>query len=430
MSRVLYRRTDESPDEIIKGRDYQMLTGKDRVLLDMSSGPCTSILGHSNAVVIDAIKKQLDRIPYVFGGFWKTEASEAAGDRLASLFANEGALWFSHVLFQSTGGEAVDLACKIAVQYHAEGGDHRNRFVTREHSFHGVGLLPFSLSGRYPRYDALSSYQAPTTNSYVIRAKHPKTSSGEESLRSIKEALAVGGVAAVVVEPIGGPPTGAWVDAYGYYKQLRQMCTHSGALLIFDEVLCGAYRCGYVSVSSYYGVEPDIVILGKGLSAGYVPMSAICLSNDVYDRIASGSKALAFGTTYSAHTLGCAAIDAAMGEIANYVPRIRSDHLMAQANHYLASSPSVKNLRGLGYLIGVELCDNRGKTFAPELQMHARARKMIYDLGVVVYSKGQTVYGAGDFLIIAPPVIISDAVIEAGLAKIYTGISEATKGFG
>jgi adenosylmethionine-8-amino-7-oxononanoate aminotransferase len=430
-SKVWYRQLDGDIPLMRAGVGWYLQTNSGSHVLDMSGGPCFSSLGHSNRYVIEAIISQVGRLPNAFSGFWASEAAERAGDIIAGIFEEDEPNWFGRVIFQNGGGEAVDLACKLAAQYHAEAGSYRNLFVSRELSFHGVGLLPFALSGSYPRYRMMDEYHSRARSGHVVHAAHPFIDGSARSISSIKSLLAddCKNIAAVIIEPVSGPPVGAWADTRQYLQELRLLCDQYGVLLIFDEILCGSGRCGALSVSKIFNVWPDIVLLGKGLTSGYQPMSAICVSRKVVDRIASGSKKLMFGTTYSAHTTGCAAVAATLEYMQHeqLFQRVRDggEELRSLINAGLCDTPA-EIVGGCGYLWGIKLPDPAtGKYLDPSREFHATVRRKIFDKGAVVYSKGQTVRGQGDFLTIAPPFETPINDLKYGVECIRKGIVDA-----
>jgi adenosylmethionine-8-amino-7-oxononanoate aminotransferase len=427
-SRVLYRQLSGDMPTITRGRGCWLYDNAGRKYIDMSSGPCCSSLGHSNREVLWAIASQAVKIPNVFSGFWASEAAEQAGSTLYRQFEKAKPSWFGRVIFQNGGGEAVDLACKLASQYHAEVGADRTRFASLEHSFHGVGLLPFSLSGDYPRYEMMGLYHDDVDKNYVVQLPNPMTSNDAYCLNQVRNLLVhkhYCKIAALIIEPVGGPQVGIYPHSREYLQGLRNLCDELDILLIFDEILCGSGRCGYLSMTEYYDVWPDMVLLGKGLTSGYQPMSAICISEKVIDRIRRGSGMTMFGTTYSAHTTGCAAVAATLEYLDQ---KYLYEHVSANSVRLrgglesLLDFPMVDQISGAGYLFGIHL-----KPFPPEAAFHVRARKAIFDSGAVVYSKGQTVNGQGDFLIVAPPFEISPTDLQYGIECIAKGLEQAYK---
>jgi adenosylmethionine-8-amino-7-oxononanoate aminotransferase len=439
MSNVIYRAIDEEMSAVVGASGHWLMLNDGRQLLDYSSGPCAYSLGHSNRSIIEAMHRQAQAIPSVFSGFWRSAAAERAADLIAEKFEASNPGWFGGAIFQNAGGEAVDFACKLASQYHLEGGKVCTRFAVRDHAFHGVGLLPFAMSGHYPRYDLIAPYQQPVRSLYTLRIPSTFYLNAIEALRRTRRILQSEGhgLAAIVIEPIGGPPVGALREHVSYIHGLRELCNEFGILLIYDEVLCGAGRCGYLSLAEHYRTWPDILILGKGISSGYQPVSVICISKKVRERIAAGSKSLTWGTTYGAHTMGCAAVVATLEYLQSKnlyeMVQRREEELVGSLNHDLAALPFVDRMEGLGFLCGIRFKDPRtGQPFPPELEFHKRARKQILEEGVVVYSKGQTVFGLHDFIICAPPLevtrdemYIAGSKIKKALTCVYDNLKMA-----
>ena len=429
MSKVIYRTVDGNKGSVYYGQKFHLRLSGGRKLLDMSSSAGFACLGYTNPYIKNHIEEQLWNIPYAFSGFWSTDTAERAAERIAEDFDKVKPGWFGKCIFLQTGSEAVDLACKLTVQCHMEAGEQRLYFIARDHSFHGVGLLPSMLSGKYPRYGMLDPYHQALVNggdNHVTHCWHPYDKGSKESLRCMQDS-SMKWTAAIIVEPVSGPSLGAYVEIREYMQGLRDICDQNGSLLIYDEVLCGAGRCGYMSTAEMYGVWPDIVILGKAISAGYQPVSVICLSEKVVDRIRKGSGRIMFGTTYSAHTMGCAAVEATLAYIRanDLMKKVRGDRLLDKISDYL-DLPVVKDVRGTGHLIGIEFRDPAtDRFFDPEIEFYAKARDAIMALGAVVYAKGGTVWGKGDFMTVMPPYEMDDETIDQGLSMVRQGIETA-----
>lgn len=411
-----------------------------RYLLDLSSGPCCFSLGHNNSDVKDAIGRQMEDMPNAFSGWWCSSSSERAGAAVRREFERMKPGWFGRVVFQQGGGEAVDFACKIAAQYHLEAGRARLTFAARDYAYHGVGSLPAALTDHYPRYGLMEPYRA-VCSVLVDRLPHPidcDLSGGldkNEVLDETKLALRVGHNAAVIIEPVGGPTIAAYPDPKWYLEQLRQYCDDTDTLLIFDEILCGSGRCGEISVAGIHDVWPDIVLLGKGLSAGYQPVSAIVLSQRVVERIANGSGQIMFGTSHGAHSMGCAAVAATLDYIAEHdlcasVRRNFDDWFYGEWCAAMLDVPIVTRISGMGYLLGLSLTTPKGDPLPIEAEAYAHARTMIRDTGAIVYTKGRTMKGVGDFITIAPPFEMPPDKIREGMAMVRSSLFRLSRKLG
>lgn len=247
-----------------------------------------------------------------------------------------------------------------------------------------------------------------------------------------RKAIHVGEHAAVIIEPVGGPTIAAYPDPRWYLSQLQKACDETDTLLIFDEILCGSGRCGEISVAAKYGVWPDIVLLGKGLSAGYQPVSAIVLSKRVVDRMSAGSGRLMFGTSHGAHSMGCAAVEATLdyiedNELCASVSANHDHWLFGELVASMKDVPIVRRVSGMGYLLGISLAKPSGVPFHALDETHAEARKLIRDAGVIVYTKGQTMRGLGDFITIAPPFEMPQHMIRDGIDRVCSALLQLSR---
>jgi adenosylmethionine-8-amino-7-oxononanoate aminotransferase len=433
-SSTIYRELEGKIDKIVQGKGPYLYTDDGRVLFDLSGGPCVTSLGHSNFQLIEAVSNQLRTVPYVYSGFWGNDPAEQLGDLIRNEFEETWPGWFGKVAFACAGNEAVDFACRIAAQYHIENGEPRRHFAARKYAFHGVGLLSSALTDDYGRYMLMTAWYSKTREEYLRRLPgyHGNFENGavevyeSELLEQTEQIIATSfknadPIAGLILEPVGGPPVGCAAPTKKYLQGLREICNRWGILLIFDEVLCGSGRVGAFTAGQIFDVPPDIVILGKGLTSGYIPLSAIVVSNKVLYPIRQGSKVLMTGTTYFDHATACACGVATMKYLRDHhlYKKVHDDgeqmlHYMAQE---LSKIPIVKMVHGAGFLWGVQLARPDGTPWYPTMQMHKVVRQALYDARIVCYSKGQTVDGRNDYLIFAPP-------FETSLGKLKLVIDE------
>lgn len=428
-SSTIYRELRGTIDEITGSEDrFFLRTKSGRKLFDFSGGPCVSALGHSNAEVVSAIHEQLNRIPYVYSGFWGTEGSEHLGDFLRAKFDATWSGWFGKVSFACSGNEAVDFACRLASQYFIEQGQPRHVIATRKYSFHGTNLLTSAITDDYGRYIQMVPWYDACRSEYALMLPgHPGVAPGQDQQafeiglletyeRMLQHRFDMGDrIAAMILEPVGGPPVGAAVPTRTYIEGLRRLCDKFSMLLIFDEVLCGCGRIGSFTAAQYYDVQPDIICLGKALTSGYLPLSAVVLSKKVVDGIAAGTGVTMIGTTYLNHPTSIAAGLACMSYMES---NDLFDGCMGKGNTFkqilanaLKPIPYVKQVHGLGFLWGVQLSKPDGTPFDPRFEVHKRVRKALYEAGIVTYSKGQTVDGAEDYIIFSPPYEVPHSVM-------------------
>ncbi|MEO3386963.1 aspartate aminotransferase family protein [Mesorhizobium sp. CAU 1741] len=389
--------------------------------LDASGGAAVSCLGHSDRRVIEAIKAQLDRLPFAHTGFFTNEPAEALAEHLVQR-APDG---LGHVYFVSGGSEANETAMKLARQYfHERGEPQRRHFIARRQSYHGNTIAALSVGGNAGRraiYEPIllpASHIAPcfeyrsrladeTPEAYGIRAANELEA---EILRLGPET-----VIAFIAETVVGATIGAVPPVPGYFRRIRAICDRHGILLILDEVMSGMGRTGTLHACEQDGISPDILTCAKGLGAGYQPIGAAILSNDIYDTITGGSGAFQHGFTYIGHATACAGALAVQkvieedGLLANC--RSMGGLLMERLQDAFGDRPWFGDLRGRGLFVGLELVEDRETKapYDPALKLFGRVKAAAMEEGLMVYPGSGTVDGkAGDHVLIAPPFIIGE----------------------
>jgi adenosylmethionine-8-amino-7-oxononanoate aminotransferase len=234
-------------------------------------------------------------------------------------------------------------------------------------------------------------------------------------------------VAGFITEVIGGATTGAAVPPQKYFRAIRKICDQNEVLLITDEVMTGVGRTGKWLASDHFGLVPDIIILGKGLTGGYFPLSAVASKKEIVDVLFDRGKSFLHAQTFSHHPVGCAAGVAALDYIEKHrlvdrCARIGKDLLRKTAA--FLSDPHVGDVRGRGLLIGVEFVkDKKSKKPFPRKQKYVEnflARAMEKGL-VFWWNTGQADGHNGDLILLAPPYIITDkdiALIHEKMAEV------------
>ncbi len=226
-------------------------------------------------------------------------------------------------------------------------------------------------------------------------------------------------VAAFVAETVVGSTSGAVPPVAGYFQAVRAVCEKYGVLLILDEVMAGMGRTGHLFACAEDGVSPDIVALGKGLGAGYVPISAMLVSPGVYEAISTGSGVLRNGQTFVNHPLACAAALEVQRTIEDenllLNVRERGAQLRGRLTELLGDHPHVGDIRGRGLFVGVEFVADRATKAPLQPGEHTPAglkqRAMRRDL--MIYPLPGTIDGVlGDHVLLAPPFICSSADID------------------
>ena len=312
MSHVFHRHTQQSYPVAVRGEGLYVVDSHGKRYLDASSGAAVSCLGHNHPVVIQAIKDQLDRLPYAHTSFFTSEPSEALAEHLI-VRAPEGVV---KVYFVSGGSEANETALKLARQYFVETGrPERHRFIARRQSYHGNTLGALAVGGNMARremFGPLLLEVSHITPCYAYRCKEPGESDAAFGRRAADELeteilrLGPETVAAFVAEPVVGATSGAVPPVPGYFTRIREICDTYGVLLILDEIMCGMGRTGTLFACEQDGIAPDIVTCAKGLGAGYQPIGAVLVTGKIFEAIAAGTGFFQHGFTYIGHPMACA----------------------------------------------------------------------------------------------------------------------------
>jgi adenosylmethionine-8-amino-7-oxononanoate aminotransferase len=404
--------------------------------IDGSGGPAVYCIGHANAEVNAAITAQLDRIAHGY----RYNFTSGALEELTEIVRQRCGGTLQHMVFVTGGSEAVESCLKLALQYHAAKGEmSRRRFIARERSWHGNTLGALSVSGFLERKTAFEGSLldvSPLSPAHVYRPVAGATAetAGEACARELEdEILRIGphGIAAFIFEPVVGAAGGCVPAPSGYAKRVREICDRHGVLMISDEVMSGAGRCGTWRALEADGVEPDIMAVAKGLAAGYLPLGAAIYSNKVADVIHGAYGAPMTGHTFTGHTACCAAGVAVQKIVAReklvelvHANEAKLKTMIAEA---LRGVEAVGDIRGRGYFIAAELVADR-ETKAPFPARHRlfmRIRQQAMDNGLICYPVGGNVDGInGDVVILAPPYNASDAELDEIVAKMATSVKQ------
>jgi len=405
--------------------------------LDASCGAAVSCLGHSDREVIEAIKAQLDQLPFAHTSFFTNKPMEA----LSCELVENAPAGIERVYFCSGGSEAVEAALKLARQYYVEiGQPQRNHVIARRQSYHGNTLGALATGGnlwRRKQFEPLLFEVSHVSPCYSYRGRQggeDDATYGRRLVRELEEEIQRLGpdrVIAFVAETVGGATLGCVTPVPGYFQGIRGLCDKYGILLVLDEVMCGMGRCGTLYACEQEGVVPDLVCIGKGLGAGYQPIGAMMASAKIYDAVVGGSGFFQHGHTYTGHATACAAALAVQRAVKNRgllaKVRERGAALEARLRARFSDHPHIGEIRGRGLFWGLELVEDRAtkKPFAPARKINSRLKLRALDNGLLCYPMGGTLDGvSGDHVMIAPPFIISETQLDEAVEKLGRSIDE------
>jgi adenosylmethionine-8-amino-7-oxononanoate aminotransferase len=422
-SRIFHRTPGHAYPRAVAGDGPYIIDSEGKRYLDASGGAAVSCLGHSHPVVIQAIKDQLDKIPYAHTNFFTTDASENLAEHLVERAQERVGGDLGRVYFVSGGSEANETALKLIRQYFVNKGEpDRSRFIARRQSYHGNTLGALAVGGNFLRrapYKPLLMETSHIAPCYPYRDRDDGESEEDYGRRVADgleaEILRLGPetVAAFVAETVVGATSGALAPVPGYFKRIREICDRHGVLLLLDEVMCGMGRTGTLYACEQDGIAPDLLTCAKGLGAGYQPIGAVLVADKIYRTVVDTAGAFEHGFTYIGHPTACAAALAVQRTIEadDLLENVRAqgDALRAALGERFADHPNLGDIRGRGLFIGLELVADRATKAPPDpaLKLAPKIKAAAMARGLVCYPGAGTIDGArGAHILLAPPFII------------------------
>jgi len=434
-SPVFYRVLDRSLPEVEKGAGIYLYDAAGREYLDACGGALVVNIGHGRREVASAMAEQASRVAYVHGTMFTTGALEEACGALVELLPGD----LDKVYLVAGGAEATETAIKLARQYHlARGKTGKYRVIGLWPSYHGNTLAALSVGGRAPLrapYQPLLSDFPHVPAAYCYRCPwkaHPSNCGVlcAEELEALLKREGPESFAAFIAEPISGSSAGAAVPPPEYFPRVREICDRYDLLFIADEILTGLGRTGRYFAMEHFGVAPDILLLGKGLSGGYAPVGAVAVNRRLIEQIREKFGNFAHGYTFSHHPVVAAACRETLAILKgeNLVERVeRLGAYFLKKLTRLERFSFVGDIRGRGLLAGIELVRDR-ETKEP----FPRARKLVEEVTASAFQKGLLVYPStgcadgvdGDLITLAPPFVID----EEGIDRIVERLDETFAG--
>ncbi len=366
--------------------------------LDAISSWWVNTLGHSNERINDAVKRQLDALEHtIFAGFTHKPAIDLA-KKLVDLTPPK----LQKVFFADNGSSAVEIALKMSFQYYKNQGEVRDIFISLENSYHGetMGALAVSDSGLYK--DVFSEILLKT-----VQAPSPGLVSQDVALEGMRSLLAQyrGRVSAVIIEPL--IQCAGFMKMYdaSYVKALHALCDEFGVFLIHDEIAVGFGRTGTMFAYEQAGITPDFLCLSKGITGGYLPLSVVMLSDEIYGAFYcdySKGKSFMDSHSYTGNALACAAACATLdvfeqdGIIQKNQEKIR----------YIARL--LEKFKTLGCVLDVR---QKGMVAAVELDFPP-ARRVGLEIAQKALKQGVLVRPLGNVLYFMPPYVFTNENLE------------------
>lgn len=418
------------PLVIERGEGCELIDTDGRRYIDGVSSLWVNVHGHGHPKLDAALKAQIDRLAHsTFLGLSHPGAIELA-ERLVAI-SPDG---LDRVFFSENGAAAVEVALKMAYSYWRNLGQERPRFVRLQNAYHGDTIGAVSIGGIERFHDTFRPLLFATEalpSPYCYRCpldKQPETC-GLACAEALEDLLRTHGdqVAAVVVEPLVQGAAGIITAPDGHLRRIAEITRRHGTLLLVDEVATGFGRTGTMFACEHEDVQPDIMCLAKGITGGYLPLSATLASERVFAAFLAAPEAhktLYHGHSYAANPLCCAAalanleVFAEEGTLDALQPKIE---LLEELLEPLRGHPHVGEVRQRGFMVGIELVVDRASKqgFEEAAQTGVRVIEETRKHGVIIRN-------LGDVLVLMPPLAISPAQLRSLVEAVQQSIETVT----
>jgi ornithine--oxo-acid transaminase len=379
----------------------ELFTADGRRILDFLSGYCVHNVGHNHPAVVAALRDELETCGPAMIQSHVAELAGELGERLCRKAGGRVA----KVFFASSGSEGVEAAIKFARAHTGRSG-----LLSAQHAFHGLTCGALSLMTDDFWRDGFGPL-LPNVASVPF-----------DDLNAVEQQLASKKFAAFFVEPIQAEG-GICVPRDGYLSTVQSLCNRYGTLLVLDEVQTGMHRTGPFLAAHHFGVEPDMVVMAKAMSGGLIPVSAVLMTDEIYESVyGSLRRAIVHTSTFSENSLAMRAALATLDVLDSETLGERTTRvggeLKRRLTERLASYEMVKEVRGEGFLLGIEFASPQHlklrlpfETFQrihPAMFGQILVMRLFRDHGILTQICGN------NFMVLkaAPPLIVREAQIE------------------
>ncbi len=438
---VFYRNFKQHHPIVERGEGIYIYDKEGKRYIDACSGALVSNIGHGVEEIVEAMYAQAKKIAFAHLSMLVSEPAIELAHMIKELAPGD----LNYTWFVSGGSEAVESAVKLARQYFIErDGENSSKYVIigRWNSFHGNTLGALAIGGhisrRKPYVPMLKEFPHISTH-YCYRCyfKLEYPNCGLRCAYELEDVIKREGskyIAAFIAEPVVGATVGALVPPPEYWPIVREICDKYDILLIADEVMCGFGRTGKNFAVDHWGVVPDMIVLGKGMAAGYSPLAGVIASERIVDVLKKGSGQFIHGHTYGGNPLSCA--------IGVAVIKYMLKHNLIQNAHevgeYLGRAmrvelediPIVGEIRGIGMMWGIEIVKDRRtrEPFLRKQNVASKVAKVLMERGVLVYPGSGAADGVnGDHFMVAPPLTLKKEEADEIVSLLKKGLEESVK---
>ncbi len=432
-NQVMFIRGPHEPIAIDHAEGSWLYTTDGRKILDGGAGAVVVNIGQGREEIAEIARRTIAKLDYIVP-VWTSPEREALVARLTR-WTPPG---MDRFYFTSGGSEAVEAALKFAILLNkVRGKASKKKIIGRQFSYHGNTLAALSVggSGRRADYEHVLIDWPKIPPSYCYRCPWGKTypACDLECASALEKAILENGadnIAAFIAEPMMGSSGGVVPPVKEYWPKLREICDKYDVLLIADEVMTGFGRTGRRFAVEHWGVTPDILVGGKGLTGGYMPMGMIAVRGELVEEIEHAKADFMF-YTYSSHPVACAIADGVLAimEREHLVERSAEmgARLGAQLREELSGHPMVGDIRGSGLFWGVELVHDKATRtpFAPDKKVTNRLLGAAVRRGLFFYpASGMAGKAGGDAMMLTPPFVINEQEMEFLVRTAHDALEE------
>lgn len=411
---------------MVRGEGIYLWDSEGNKILDGMSGLWCVNVGYGRSSIADAVHKQMTTLPF-YNSFFNTTNVPAV--QLAAKLAEIAPPGFNHVFYTNSGSEANDTNVRMVRRYwDLKGQPQRHVIISRHNAYHGSTMAGASLGGMSGMHEQgglpipgiVHIGQPNYLDDGAGMSEHDFGLKAASWLEEQIHEVGADKVAAFIGEPIQGAG-GVVIPPASYWPEIQRICDKYGVLLIADEVICGFGRLGRWFASELFGMTPDLITFAKGVTSGYVPLGGVLVGDRVADVLIGQGGEFNHGFTYSGHPVACAAAleNIRIIEEEGLVRRVaeQTGPYLKRRFATLGDHPLVGVAESCGFVAGLNLVRRKGVTihdserFDENLAVGMICRAHMFDNGMIMRA-------VGDRMIIAPPLIMTEAQIDEMVALI------------